>query len=237
MKWLACFVSASFVLLSGLGYSANGADSDTYYFKHFSTSGSISPWYSNDNSWGVDAPGGNGFVVMVTGEDWGTWSPVHTLPKKIKDLDPGHTTWFSQTAQPAQGKGYDACYDIFIDPTYAPTNRNGKYEVMIWVGHQAPNSPLSDHYDSNGAVPWARNVNIGGKPWDVYLYHWPTGDLTMSYVDPSNSGWFSGSLTPFFEHGIANGWYSSEDYLTSVMAGWEFGPGKYTATSWGAVGF
>jgi hypothetical protein len=34
---------------------------------------------------------------------------------------------------------------------------------MIWVGHQAPNSPLSDHYDSNGAVPWARNVNIGGN--------------------------------------------------------------------------
>jgi hypothetical protein len=105
MKWLPCLV---FVLLSGLGYAANGADSDTYYFKHFSTSGSISPWYSNDNSWGVDAPGGGGFVVMVTGEDWGTWSPAHTLPKKIKDLNPGHTTWFSQTAQPAEGKGYDA---------------------------------------------------------------------------------------------------------------------------------
>lgn len=45
---------------------------------------------------------------MVTGEDWGTWSPVHTLPKKIKDLNPGHKTWFSQTAQPVAGKGYDA---------------------------------------------------------------------------------------------------------------------------------
>jgi hypothetical protein len=63
-----------------------------------------------------------------------------------------------------------ASYDIFIDPSYAPTDRNSKYEVMIWVGYRAPNSPLSDHYDSNGAVPWARNVNIGGKEWDVYLY-------------------------------------------------------------------
>lgn len=43
---------------------------------------------------------------------------------------------------------------------------------MIWVGHQAPNTPLSDHYDSNGAIPWARNVNLGGKAWDVYLYQY-----------------------------------------------------------------
>ncbi|KAJ6098160.1 hypothetical protein N7499_002534 [Penicillium canescens] len=238
MKWFYRFVSTSFILLTGLDRSVNGADSNTYYFKHFSTSGSIGAWYNNDNSWGVSAPGGTGFVAMVTGEDWGTWSPIHTLPKKINDVNPGHNTWFSQSANPADGQGYDACYDIFIDPSYAPTDRNSKYEVMIWVDYRAPNSPLSDHYDSNGAVPWARNVNIGGKEWDVYLYHWPTGGaLTITYVDPNNSGWFSGSLTPFFQHGISNGWYSGDDYLTSVMAGWEFGKGDYTASSWGAVGF
>jgi hypothetical protein len=33
------------------------------------TSGSIDPWYNNDNPWGVSAPGGTGFVAMVTGED------------------------------------------------------------------------------------------------------------------------------------------------------------------------
>jgi hypothetical protein len=108
MKWFYRFGSTSFILLSGLGRSANGADSNTYYFKHFSTSGSIGPWYNNDNSWGVSAPGGTGFVVMVTGEDWGTWSPIHTLPKKINDVNPGHNTWFSQSANPADGQGYDA---------------------------------------------------------------------------------------------------------------------------------
>jgi hypothetical protein len=42
---------------------------------------------------------------------------------------------------------------------------------MIWVAYQLPNTPLSDHYDSKGvAVPWAQNVNLGGKAWDVYLY-------------------------------------------------------------------
>jgi hypothetical protein len=59
----------------------------------------------------------------------------------------------------------------------------------------------------------------------------------MTYADTTNSDWFSGSLTPIFEHGIINGWYSGDDYLSSVMAGWEFGKGDYTASSWGAVGF
>jgi hypothetical protein len=64
-------------------------------------------------------------------------------------------------------------YDIFIDPSYAPTNRNGKYEIMIWVAHQLPNTPLSDHYDAKGvAIPWAQNVNLGGKAWDVYLFQY-----------------------------------------------------------------
>ncbi|KAL5363149.1 concanavalin A-like lectin/glucanase domain-containing protein [Aspergillus floccosus] len=238
MKLPCPVILTTSILLGGLSHFANGVDSNTYYFKHFSTSGTISPWYKDDNSWGVNAPDGTGFTVMVTGEDWGTWSPVHTLPKKLKDLNPDHKTWFSQNAYPAQGAGYDACYDIFIDPSYAPTDRNSQYEVMIWVGYQAPNSPLSDNYDSNGAVPWARNVNIGGKEWDVYLYHWPSGGaLTMTYVDATNAGWFSGSLMPFFQHGMSNGWYSGDHYLTSVMAGWEFNRGNYEATSWGAVGF
>ena len=66
---------------------------------------------------------------------------------------------------------------------------------------------------------------------------WPSGGHTMSYLDRANSGWWSGSLWPFFNHGISNGWYTSEQYLNSVMGGWEFGRGNYTAVSWGAVGF
>jgi hypothetical protein len=45
---------------------------------------------------------------------------------------------------------YSNSYDIFIDPSYAPTDRNEKYEVMIWVAYRAPNTPLSDHYDAKG---------------------------------------------------------------------------------------
>jgi hypothetical protein len=129
---------------------------------------------------------------------------------------------------------------------------------MIWVGYKAPNSPLSDNYGSDGKpVPWQTNVSLGGVSWDVYLYtyvlttfafllflnsnvanyicyiSWSNGGHTMSYLDRANSGWFSGSLTPFFNHG----WYTGDQYLNSVMAGWEFGKGSYTASSWGAVGF
>ncbi|OKP06057.1 hypothetical protein PENSUB_6543 [Penicillium subrubescens] len=49
---------------------------------------------------------------------------------------------------------------------------------MIWVAYQLPNTPLSDHYDSKGvAVPWAQNVNLGGKAWDVYLYHYTRSNI------------------------------------------------------------
>lgn len=42
---------------------------------------------------------------------------------------------------------------------------------MIWVGYQAPNSPLSDKYGSDGKpVPWETNVSLGSGSWDVYLY-------------------------------------------------------------------
>jgi hypothetical protein len=99
------------IISSGLAALAHAASS-TYYFKYFSTSGSINAWHTNDNSWGVNAPAGTGFIVMVTGEDWGTWSPVHALPKKLNALSSSHNTWFSQKASPASGAGYDAWYGI-----------------------------------------------------------------------------------------------------------------------------
>ena len=122
--------------------------------------------------------------------------------------------------------GYDATYDIFIDPSYAPTNRNSKYEIMIWAGSRRPNAPLADKYTSSGPVPYATNVNLDGRSFTLYLYHWIRRRLTMSYVDNANPGWFSGSLTPFFNDGVSRGWYNNNDYLTSVMAGWEFGKGS-----------
>lgn len=234
-RMLSCALAAAGLVL-GVAGPAPAASSD-YYFKYFSTSGTISAWDTNDNSWGVNAPSGTGFVAMVDGEDWGTWSPGTDLPKKLNTISSSNTTWFSQTASPNSGAGYDATYDIFIDPTYAPTTRNSLYEIMIWVGYRAPNQPISDSYNSSGvAVPYATGLSLDGRTFNLYLYHWSGGGITMTYVDTANPGWFSGSLTPFFTYGESAGWYTSSDYLTSVMAGWEFGHGSYSATSWGTAG-
>lgn len=232
---LLSVVGAIAALVAAPG-QASASTCGNYYFKSFSTSGSIGAWCNSNDSFGVSAPNGTGFVAMVDGEDWGTWSPGTDLPKQLNSISSNNTTWFSQSSSPATGSGYDATYDIFIDPTYAPTNRNSLYEIMIWAGHQSPNAPLADQYTSSGPVPYATNVSLDGRSFTVYLYHWSNGGLTMSYVDNSNPGWFSGSLTPFFNYGISNGWYNNNDYLTSVMAGWEFGKGNYSASSWGVAG-
>lgn len=147
------------------------ATSSVYYFKYFSTSGTISTWYTNDNSWGVNAPSGTGYVAMVNGEDWGTTSPVTTLPKLLSAISSSHYTRFDQVSSPVSGSGYDATYDIFIDPTAGVANRNSLYEIMIWVAHQSPNQPIANSYDSSGnAVAYATGVSLAGRPWDVYIY-------------------------------------------------------------------
>ena len=237
---LVAILVAATAMLTGVPSTASASPASmkcgNYYFKEFSTAGSISAWCNNNNSFGVNAPNGKGFVAMVDGEDWGTWSPGTDLPKRLSSISSNNRTWFTQKSSPASGSGYDATYDIFVDPSYAPTNRNSKYEIMIWTASRQPNEPLADKYTSSGPVPYAKNVSLDGHSYTVYLYHWNTGGLTMSYVDNNNSGTFNGSLTPFFNYGTSHGWYSSNDYLTSVMAGWEFGHGSYSASSWGVSG-
>jgi hypothetical protein len=228
---------AALALVCTLPNSASAASS-TYYFKYYATGGNASTWYNNDNSWGVNSSTGTGFVAMVDGEDWGTTSPVTTLPKKLSAIGSGNKTWFSQTSYPNSGSYYDATYDIFIDQTPGVTDRNSHNELMIWL-NWSNTQPLADSYDASGnAVPVATNVSLGSKTWNIYVYHWPDGiSHTISYLDTSKSGWFSDSLTPFFNYGISRGLYSNDQYLNSIMAGWEFGPGNYTAVSWGTAGF
>ncbi len=79
--WIMPFIFLLVMLLATVA-PASAASSKTYYFKYFPTSGSISPWYTNDNSWGVNAPNGTGFVAMVSGEDWGTSVPGACDPQK-----------------------------------------------------------------------------------------------------------------------------------------------------------
>jgi hypothetical protein len=60
---------------------------------------------------------------------------------------------------PADGD-YETAYDIWAN--------NNAYEVMIWANQKGAVGPIAETYDSNGAVPSARNVSAGGHTWNVY---------------------------------------------------------------------
>jgi hypothetical protein len=60
---------------------------------------------------------------------------------------------------PADGD-YETAYDIWAN--------NNAYEVMIWANEHGAVGPIAESYDSNGAVPTARNVTVGGSTWNVY---------------------------------------------------------------------
>jgi hypothetical protein len=55
---------------------------------------------------------------------------------------------------------FETAYDIWAN--------NFAYEVMIWTNQRGAVGPIAESYDANGAVPSARNVNVGGHTWNVY---------------------------------------------------------------------
>ena len=209
-------------LAFGVLASASAASS-TYYFKYFSTGGSIYPWYSNDNSWGYSNTSGSGFMEMVVGEDWGTKSPWQPLPKKISSCGPC-TEYFSQTHGVNSGGRIDTTWDNFVLPSIQ-TGAQGS-EIMIWINWQNT-QPIAASYNSSGnAVPTFTNVNINGWNYNVYVYHWSSGYYTCSFL-VAGSQVQSATLatTPFLTWCISKGYFNSSWYNMEVGVGWEYGNG------------
>ncbi|MER7895021.1 hypothetical protein ABTX62_02470 [Streptomyces sp. NPDC096046] len=69
---------------------------------------------------------------------------------------------------------------------------------MVWLnGYNT--TPPADAHDANGnAIPAATDVSLGGRTWNIHEYTWSNGGHTLSFLDRSKSGWWSGSLTPSF---------------------------------------
>ncbi|MEV6345445.1 cellulose binding domain-containing protein [Actinoplanes sp. NPDC051851] len=55
---------------------------------------------------------------------------------------------------------YTTAYDIWAN--------SHAYEVMIWTNQAGAVGPIAESYDSNGAVPTASGVTVGGHTWNVY---------------------------------------------------------------------
>jgi hypothetical protein len=197
-----------------------------------SGAGSQCIWYNNINSWGANAShtgsGIKAYPAMVFGCHWGNCSSGTGLPKKISSLGTVHTWW----TQSASGNAWDAAYDIWFDPSSNPGNRAAKYELMIWL-QWANTKPIAQNYDANGnAIPFASNVSLAGKTWNVYRR-----DNVFSFLLTSQSSWLSIDTKPIIDYCVNKGWMSNSNYLISVQAGWEIiQGGTYSTSSYGVAG-
>lgn len=214
-------------LALGLAASAS-ASSSTYYFKYFSTGGSIYPWYNNDNSWGYSETSGSGFMEMVVGEDWGTISPWHPLPAVISTVGPCQEA-FSETHVVNSGGRIDATWDNFVMPTVV-TDAQGT-EIMIWINWQNT-QPIAEEYNSSGdAIPTYTGVNINGWVYNVFAYHWSNGYWTLTFqVAGSQVSSANLKTTPFLTWAISKGYFPSSWYYMEVGVGWEYANGWASCT-------
>jgi hypothetical protein len=122
----------------------------------------------NNDVWGGGA--GPQTIWARTGTNWGVvanhprTSGVKSYPHSAKTLNRtlsslGSVSSSFNVSVPSDGD-YETAYDIWAN--------NNAYEVMIWTNQHGAVGPIAESYDSNGAVPSARNVTVGGHTWNVY---------------------------------------------------------------------
>ncbi|MFD1470794.1 lipoprotein [Hymenobacter caeli] len=196
--------------------------------------GSQCIYFNSINDWGVNASHTNtstgikAYPAVVFGCHYGGCSSGTGLPKKISALGNVHT-WFTQSSS---GTAYDAAYDIWFDPSANPGNRAATYELMIWLTWQNTN-PIAAAYDASGnAVPYAANVSLSGKTWNIYRRN-----NVFSFLPTTKTNWVSLDAKPIIDYCVARGWMSNANYMTSVQAGWEIiSGGTFKTTSYGVSG-
>lgn len=122
----------------------------------------------NNDVWGSGA--GPQTIWARTGTNWGVvanhprTSGVKSYPHTGRTLNRTLSSLSSVSSSfnvsvPADGD-YETAYDIWAN--------NNAYEVMIWTNQHGAVGPIAASYDSNGAVPSASNITVGGHTWNVY---------------------------------------------------------------------
>jgi hypothetical protein len=226
---LSAAVAAALFPLAAVAGSINVGNG--YWMMSFDTSGTEPIWANNKDSFGISQTSAHGYCAMMLGCHWGNCGQGGgILPKRISSIGGNCDTWFSQSSSAYWG--YDACYDIWFDASPNPSNRNSAHELMLWLQWNHT-QPIAASYDASGnAVPYARNVSLGGYTWNVYYRNG-----TFSFLLVNQSSWISTQVKPFWQYAVARGWMGSTEYLNSVQAGWEnLGGGAYQAYSFGVAG-
>jgi hypothetical protein len=148
---------------------ANGVPSDAAWV----ATGQFDSWTNNGYTLNNDVWGGSAGSQTIwarTGSNWGVvsnqprTSGVKSYPHSGKTLNRTLSSLSSVSSSfnvsvPADGD-YETAYDIWAN--------NNAYEVMIWANQHGAVGPIAESYDSNGAVPTAKNVTVGGSTWNVY---------------------------------------------------------------------
>ncbi|MEU8261641.1 cellulose binding domain-containing protein [Micromonospora sp. NPDC048999] len=147
----------------------NGVPSDAAWV----ASGQWDSWTNNgytlnNDVWGSGA--GPQTIWARTGTNWGVvanhprTSGVKSYPHTGRTLNRTLSSLSSVSSSfnvtVPSGGDYATAYDIWAN--------NHAYEVMIWANQAGAVGPIASSYDGNGAVPDARNVNVGGHTWNVF---------------------------------------------------------------------
>ncbi|WP_433045741.1 cellulose binding domain-containing protein [Dactylosporangium sp. CS-033363] len=173
--------------------------------------GAWDQWTNNgytviNDVWGGGA--GPQTIWARTGMNWGVvaehprTSGVKSYPHTGKTLNRNLSTLSSvrstfNVSVPGDGD-WETAYDIWAN--------NNAYEVMIWTNQHGAVGPIAESYDSNGAVPNARNVSAGGHTWNVYRGS-NGANAVFSFVRTANTNSGTVDVLAVLNWLRTNGWW------------------------------
>jgi hypothetical protein len=77
---------------------------------------------------------------------------------------------------------------------------------MVWMNQAGAVGPIAEKYDSNGAVPSARSVSLGGHTWNIYRGS-NGANAVYSFVRTSNTTSGTVDLLALFTWLKSSGWW------------------------------
>ena len=118
-----------------------------------------------------------------------------TLNKTLSSMKSISSTF--NVSVPSSGS-YETTYDLWAN--------NNAYEIMVWMNKVGNVGPIAASYDSNGAVPSASNVSVGGHTFNVFKGS-NGSNAVYSFVRTSNTNSGTVDILAIFKWLQTNGWW------------------------------